>query len=59
MENVHVGDRVLLVVGGVSVFEVRDVLDPQHALVESVEEDAPGRYPFLARIVDLVPADPE
>ncbi|MFE3447060.1 hypothetical protein ACFXNW_28845 [Nocardia sp. NPDC059180] len=55
----HVGDRVRLVAGGASVFEVRDVLDPQHALVESVDENAPGRYPFLARIVYLVPADPE
>ncbi|WP_280484548.1 hypothetical protein [Nocardia cyriacigeorgica] len=58
MENVHIGERVRLVAGGVSVFEVREIRSPQHAIVESVE-DAPGRYPFLARIADLVPADSE
>ncbi|MFE4456330.1 hypothetical protein ACFROC_03130 [Nocardia tengchongensis] len=36
---------LLLVAGGQSVFEVREI-DGDHAVVESAEADAPGRYPF-------------
>ncbi|MGW4125785.1 hypothetical protein [Nocardia sp. NPDC004711] len=53
---VNVGDRVLLVAGGQSVFEVREI-DGDHAIVESAEIDAPGRYPFPARQASLVSAD--
>jgi hypothetical protein len=53
---VNVGDRVLLVAGGVSVFEVREI-DGDHALVESTETDSPGCYPFPTRVADLVPAE--
>ncbi|MGV9668404.1 hypothetical protein [Nocardia niigatensis] len=52
---VNVGDRVLLVAGGASVFEVREI-DGDTALVESIETEAPGRYPFPARLAGLVPA---
>ncbi|MGY2033124.1 hypothetical protein [Nocardia gipuzkoensis] len=52
---VQVGDKVLLVVSGVSVFQVLELEDDTHALVESVL-DEPGRYPFSVRIDSLVPA---
>ncbi|CAM4486744.1 hypothetical protein NONI108955_34270 [Nocardia ninae] len=52
---VDVGDRVL-VAGGASVFEVLEI-DGEHALVESIQADAPGRYPFPARVSELVPVD--
>ncbi|MEU4841706.1 hypothetical protein [Nocardia testacea] len=51
-----VGDRVLLVAGGQSVFEVLEV-DGDRAVVESVQVDAPGRYPFSAPLSALVPVD--
>ncbi|MBF6302792.1 hypothetical protein IU459_35450 [Nocardia amamiensis] len=51
----QVGDKVLLVAGGVSVFEVLELQDDTHAPVESVL-DAPGRYPFSVRTDALVPA---
>ncbi|WP_331757749.1 hypothetical protein [Nocardia sp. NBC_01388] len=54
---INVGDQVFLVVGGQSVFVVREI-DGDHAIVESAEADSPGRYPFPARAADLVPADP-
>lgn len=46
---------LLLVAGGQSVFEVREV-DGDHATVESVE-DVPGRYPFTLPHARLVPAE--
>ncbi|WP_169332757.1 hypothetical protein [Nocardia araoensis] len=52
---VQVGDRVLLVAGGVSVFEVLELEDDEHAIVQAVLE-APGRYPFSVRNETLVPA---
>ncbi|MGW4774183.1 hypothetical protein ACWEO2_39845 [Nocardia sp. NPDC004278] len=55
---VNVGDRVLLVAGGVSVFQVLEV-EADHAIVESVESDSPGRYPFSVRVAELVAVDPE
>ncbi|MFB8001529.1 hypothetical protein [Nocardia sp. NPDC056000] len=54
---VNVGDRVLLVVGGVSIFEVLDVAG-EIATVQSID-DVPGRYPFPARVSALIPADAE
>ncbi|MFI1919371.1 hypothetical protein [Nocardia sp. NPDC020380] len=56
MTMVSVGDRVLLVAGGQSVFEVRE-MDGDHAIVESAEVDTPGRYPFPARVANLVPVE--
>ncbi|BDT96941.1 hypothetical protein IFM12275_69170 (plasmid) [Nocardia sputorum] len=52
---VQVGDRVLLVANGVSVFEVLELDEEGYALVESVLEDSPGRYPFSVRADSLVP----
>lgn len=52
---VQVGDKVLLVANGVSVFQVLELEDDTHAIVEAVL-DAPGRYPFSVRIDSLVPA---
>lgn len=43
---VAVGDRVKLVRGGVSVFEVL-AIEGETATVESVDKAAPGCYPFL------------
>ncbi|MBF6475384.1 MULTISPECIES: hypothetical protein [Nocardia] len=40
---VQVGDKVLLVANGVSVFEVLELDEEGYALVESVLEDSPGR----------------
>jgi hypothetical protein len=54
---VHVGDRVRLVAGGISVFEVLELKDDEHAIVQAVLE-APGRYPFSVRTETLVAADP-
>ncbi|WP_306355809.1 MULTISPECIES: hypothetical protein [unclassified Nocardia] len=54
---VAVGDRVRLLAGGVSVFEVVEVRDDGTTLVQAAE-DAPGRYPFPTPTVHLVPADP-
>lgn len=53
---VSIGDHVLLAPGGVSVFEVLE-LDGDHAIVESVQVDAPGRYRFPVPVADLVAAD--
>ncbi|WP_167837836.1 hypothetical protein [Nocardia altamirensis] len=52
-----IGDQVLLVVGGQSVFEILEI-DGDNALVQSIEVDVPGRYPFTARLAELVAADP-
>ncbi|WP_406238439.1 hypothetical protein [Nocardia sp. NBC_01009] len=53
---VNVGEHVLLAPGGVSVFQVLEI-DGETALVESVEVDAPGPYPFPAKVSSLIPAD--
>ncbi|WP_194838564.1 hypothetical protein [Nocardia sp. XZ_19_369] len=50
--------RVLLVAGGVSVFEVVSV-EGDYAIVESIDKDAPGCYQFPAPVATLVPIDPE
>ncbi|MEU2040436.1 hypothetical protein [Nocardia niwae] len=54
---VQVGDKVLLVAGGVSVFEVLEFEDEDHAVVQAVL-DSPGSYPFSVRADSLVPAEP-
>jgi membrane-associated HD superfamily phosphohydrolase len=48
---------VLLVGGAVSVFQVLELEDDGHAIVESVL-DAPGRYRFSVPVATLVSADP-
>jgi hypothetical protein len=53
---VSIGDRVLLVAGGVSVFTVVEI-DGDHAIVESVQTDAPGSYRFPVPVAELVAAD--
>ncbi|MFQ6329675.1 hypothetical protein ACLMAL_26550 [Nocardia sp. CWNU-33] len=52
---VKVGDQVLLVAGGVSVFRVVEI-EGDDAVVESAQ-DAPGRYRWSARVSELVAAD--
>jgi hypothetical protein len=55
--NKRVGDKVLLVAGGVSVFETLEFEDEDHAVVQAVLK-SPGRYPFSVRTETLVPAEP-
>lgn len=52
---VAVGDVVKLGEAGVSRFRVLE-LDDTTALIETVD-DAPGRYPWPARLSELHPAD--
>lgn len=52
MIEIGVGQRVRIGEHGVSVFEVLEIEDEGHALIESIE-DVPGRYPFSMRIGDL------
>ncbi|WP_146251444.1 hypothetical protein [Nocardia tenerifensis] len=53
---VNMGDQVLLVAGGISVFQVVEV-EGDHALVAPIQADAPGGYSFPARVAALVPVD--
>lgn len=56
------GDRVRIGQRGKSVFVVvgRDEEDPDRVIIESIEESAPGRYPFSTRESELVPiSEPE
>lgn len=55
---VAVGDVVKLGEAGVSRFRVLEI-DDDTALIETVDlaEGAPGRYPWPARLSELVPAD--
>lgn len=55
-DMVSIGDRVLLVAGGVSVFTVVE-FDGDHAVVESIQADAPGCYRFPVPTAELVAAD--
>ncbi|WP_170312983.1 hypothetical protein [Prescottella subtropica] len=51
------GDHVRIRPGGVSVFTVVSIDDEDGtALVEAVG-DAPGAYPWSAKLTDFVPAD--
>lgn len=52
---VNVGDQVRIGTSGVSVFTVVEI-EGDRAVVESVD-DAPGRYPWTARVADLVPTE--
>ncbi|WP_433193801.1 hypothetical protein ACQP1G_34150 [Nocardia sp. CA-107356] len=53
---VNIGDHVLLVAGGVSVFTVTEI-DGDHAIVESTQLDSTGCYPFRVPVAELVAAD--
>ena len=52
---VEVGDLVQLGPDGVSRFRVLEI-DDDTALIETTD-DAPGRYPWPARLSELHPAD--
>ena len=50
------GDQVRIGAGGVSVFTIVSVDgDARTAVLESTA-DAPGKYPFPAKLANLVPA---
>ncbi|MEV6281051.1 hypothetical protein [Nocardia sp. NPDC051832] len=51
---VNVGDRVRLGPSGISIFEVLELDGAGHALVESVEKNVPGCYPFNMGVARLV-----
>lgn len=53
MIEIGVGQRVRIGERGVSVFEVLEIEDEDHVLIQSVEVDSPGRYPFSMRIADV------
>ncbi|WP_327098974.1 hypothetical protein OIE68_09380 [Nocardia vinacea] len=55
LDMVSIGDHVLLVAGGVSVFTVIEI-DGDHAIVESTQVDSPGRYLFRVPVAELVAA---
>lgn len=55
MIEIGVGQRVRIGEHGVSVFEVLEIEDETHVLIESVLLDSPGRYPFSMPISDLHP----
>ena len=57
MIEIGVGQRVRIGEHGVSVFEVVEIEDQDHARIESVEVDAPGRYPFSMPSRALHPAE--
>ena len=56
MIELGVGQRVRIGEHGVSVFEVLEIEDEDHVLIQSIE-DVPGRYPFSMRRTDVVPVD--
>ncbi|WP_280336070.1 hypothetical protein [Nocardia wallacei] len=51
----EIGQRVTIGARGVSVFEVVEIADDTHVVVQAVEPGVPGRYPFSMRVQDLVP----
>ena len=53
MIELGVGQRVRIGEHGVSVFEVLEIEDEDHVLIQSVEVDSPGRYPFSTPTRDL------
>ncbi|MFJ1455194.1 hypothetical protein [Nocardia sp. N2S4-5] len=55
----EIGQRVRIGERGVSVFEVVEIEDAAHVLIQYAEADVPGRYPFSMRVQDLVPVDSE
>ena len=55
MIEIGIGQRVRIGEHGVSVFEVIEIEDETHVRIESVQLDAPGRYPFSMPISALYP----
>ncbi|WP_347870892.1 hypothetical protein [Rhodococcus sp. (in: high G+C Gram-positive bacteria)] len=54
--TVKPGDQVRIGAGGVSVFTIISIdEDTQTAIIESTA-DAPGKYPFPTKTVNLMPA---
>lgn len=49
------GDQVRIGTEGVSVFTIVSVDEDAHSAIESTA-DAPGKYPFPAKLATLVPA---
>ncbi|WP_280362734.1 hypothetical protein [Nocardia wallacei] len=41
------------------MFEVVEIEDDTHVLIQSAEANVPGRYPFSMPVQDLVPVDRE
>ncbi|MGF6886022.1 hypothetical protein ABIA39_007465 [Nocardia sp. GAS34] len=52
---IEIGDLVKTAQGGVSVFRVVEREDDDHVLIESIQENSPGRYPFSFPTRYLVP----
>ena len=57
MIEIGLGQRVRIGEHGASVFEVIEIEDEDHVRIESVEVDAPGRYPFSMPNSALHPAE--
>ncbi|WP_176741970.1 hypothetical protein [Rhodococcus sp. 1139] len=50
------GDQVRIGTGGVSVFTIVSVDEDAHSAIIESSVDAPGKYPFPAKLANLVPA---
>ncbi|WP_280264654.1 hypothetical protein [Nocardia wallacei] len=53
---IEIGRQVRIGASGVSIFEVVDQEDDQHATLQAVE-DVPGKYPFSMPVASLVLVD--
>ena len=54
--GLNVGDRVKVHSDATSEFVIVRI-DGEDAVIESVRDDVPGRFPFHARLERLVPVD--
>jgi hypothetical protein len=54
---INVGDRVRIVEGGASVFEVQEIDEAEGRAVIKAVEDTPGSYPWSVTLERLRPAD--
>ncbi|NHU44287.1 hypothetical protein [Rhodococcus sp. A14] len=52
----NLGDRVKVHAEGTSEFVIVSI-DGEDAVIESVRDDVPGRFPFHARLDRLVPVE--
>ena len=50
------GDHVRIGADGVSVFTIVSVDEDAHSAIIESTADAPGKYPFPAKLANLVPA---
>ncbi|WP_189094663.1 hypothetical protein [Nocardia jinanensis] len=56
---IEVGDQVRIGQSGVSIFVVNEIDTVEgRAVIESVEESAPGRYPFTMPLTALSKVEP-